>query len=142
MASVLIIEDDPNVRGQYASALKKRGYQVVQARDAQEGVQALDIAAPDVVLLDMLMPGGTGVSLLERADLANRYPKTKVVVASNVERSEFADLDKFKIDRYVVKAEVTPHTLADVVDDVLGVTTEREASDGNDDEVGADSSTG
>jgi DNA-binding response OmpR family regulator len=119
---ILIVEDDPSVSGLYAYILKKRGYLVHQARDAEEGLKVLATVKPSLILLDLLMPGDSGVEFLRRADLKAQYPGTKVIVASNVESREFAkSLEPYDIAGYVTKAEYTPHRVADLVERTLGV---------------------
>lgn len=58
-ASVLIADDDALVRGVLRLALSRAGYTVVEARDAAEVVEAATAHTPDLVVLDINMPGGT-----------------------------------------------------------------------------------
>ena len=121
MANVLIIEDDPVIRSMYTTALKKRGHQVEEARNSEEGLESLAIARPDVIILDILMPGSDGITFLKTADIAHEHPGTKVVAASNVETPDLVrELQKQKVDRYILKAEYTPYQIADLVQELVG----------------------
>jgi two-component system, NtrC family, nitrogen regulation response regulator NtrX len=81
MRSVLIIDDEPNIRRMVGALLAAEGYEV---RDAPDGVQGLASAAevePDIVLLDLMMPGELdGMAVLAR--LRDRFPDLPVVMMS------------------------------------------------------------
>jgi CheY-like chemotaxis protein len=121
MAKILIVEDDAVIRSLYSDTLQKRGHDVVEAEDCETGLKLLGKARPDLVLLDILMPGNDGLTFLEKADITHKYPGTKVLAASNMQTPELArDLQAFKVDRYILKAEYTPEMLADLVQKLLG----------------------
>jgi PAS domain S-box-containing protein len=62
-ASVLIIDDDPDVRGFIADALEEQGYRVRQASDGREGLAALDREKSDLVIIDFVMPEMSGAEV-------------------------------------------------------------------------------
>lgn len=78
--SVLIADDDALVRGVLRMALTRAGYTVVEARDAVEVVEAAAQHAPDLVVLDINMPGGTVHDTL--GSLRDRTPNLPVLVLS------------------------------------------------------------
>ena len=65
-ASVLVIDDDPDVRGFIAASLEDQGFRVREAADGHTGLSAIAEERPDLVVLDFIMPGLSG------ADVANR----------------------------------------------------------------------
>lgn len=67
---VLVVEDDPNVRGLLQTLLSSEGYEVVTASDGLAGLVKLSSAKPALMLLDLMMPDLGGVRVLEelRAD--------------------------------------------------------------------------
>ena len=71
---VLVVDDDPVVRSFITSALERSGYDVVQAQDGVEALQAVDQGRPSAILLDLMMPRLDGFGFLKaiqgRADLA------------------------------------------------------------------------
>jgi DNA-binding response OmpR family regulator len=69
---VLVIEDDPNVRGLLRTLLESDGYRVAEASDGTSGLDALRTSPPACVLLDVMMPDLGGVRVLQelRADPA------------------------------------------------------------------------
>ena len=62
-ALVLVIDDDPDVRGFIASTLEDQGYRVRQASDGREGLAQLEHEKPDLVILDFIMPGMSGAEV-------------------------------------------------------------------------------
>lgn len=69
---ILVVEDDPNVRGLLDTLLTSEGYDVVTASDGLAGLVKLSNAKPALMLLDLMMPDLGGVRVLEelRADPA------------------------------------------------------------------------
>ena len=63
-SSILLVEDEPLIREAFALRLSERGYQVATAASAEEGLVALRTAPPDILLLDIVMPGMSGLDLL------------------------------------------------------------------------------
>ncbi len=63
---VLIVDDDPGLRGFVRAALELEGYTVREAGSAEEGLAALDEESPDLILLDVMMPKVDGWEMLQR----------------------------------------------------------------------------
>ncbi len=61
--TVLLVEDDPRVRRSLRLALEDEGYAVDEAEDGRSGLRALEARAPDVVLLDVMLPDEDGFSV-------------------------------------------------------------------------------
>src|SRR5687767_13138558 len=81
MPSVLIIDDEPNIRRMVGALLTAEGYEVRDAPDAVQGLARAGEAEPDIVLLDLMMPGELdGMAVLAR--LRERFPELPVVMMS------------------------------------------------------------
>lgn len=65
MATVLIIEDEMNIRLFVSANLEARGYTVLEAETGEEGLRLLR-GNPDALILDMLLPDMTGLDVLDR----------------------------------------------------------------------------
>jgi CheY-like chemotaxis protein/two-component sensor histidine kinase len=65
-ASVLIIDDDPDVRAFIAATLEEQGYRVREAGDGRDGLAELAREKPDLVVLDFIMPGLSGAEVASR----------------------------------------------------------------------------
>jgi DNA-binding response OmpR family regulator len=66
MTTVLVVDDDPDVCDLVAYKLRKSGYEVRSATDGDEAISAVAEQLPDLVLLDIMMPGPSGLEVLER----------------------------------------------------------------------------
>jgi two-component system, NtrC family, nitrogen regulation response regulator NtrX len=80
MASVLIVDDEANIRRMLAGLLEAEGYGTDQAADGDAALNALEQAEPDVVLLDLALPGASGLEVLEA--VRRRRPALPVVMMS------------------------------------------------------------
>jgi two-component system alkaline phosphatase synthesis response regulator PhoP len=63
--TILLVDDDPDIREFVTFNLAKEGYTVVTAKDGAEGVEAVKKHRPDLVLLDVMMPGMDGIEACE-----------------------------------------------------------------------------
>jgi DNA-binding response OmpR family regulator len=63
---VLLVEDDPTIRGWVADLLEDAGYSVLQAEDGAAGIQILRESNPNLVVLDLMLPRVSGWQFLER----------------------------------------------------------------------------
>ena len=65
-ASVLVVEDEPQIQELVAVNLEHSGHRVRRAASAEEAEAAIRAALPDVVVLDWMLPGESGISLARR----------------------------------------------------------------------------
>ncbi|NOG31157.1 EAL domain-containing protein [Halomonas sp. TBZ9] len=63
--TLLVVDDDPTVRLLTSSGLKKRGYQVIQAADAEQALRLMQDNTPDLALVDVSMPGRNGFEFVQ-----------------------------------------------------------------------------
>ncbi|MFO7976166.1 MAG: response regulator, partial [Candidatus Hydrogenedentota bacterium] len=82
-AKILTIDDEPMVRRTLALYLRKCGFQVCEAGDGREGMAVFDREKPDLVLVDLRMPGMDGFAVLEA--LSAQAPETPLVVVSGTD---------------------------------------------------------
>ena len=78
--TVLVIDDDEAVRSSLEMLLETYGFQVVLARDGRQGVAAFRANAPDVVLVDLMMPVQDGLQTI--ALIRREWPKARIVAMS------------------------------------------------------------
>ena len=62
--TVLVVEDDPWIRGLLTDLLSGEGYEVIQAQDGVSGLKMAQERDPDVILLDLAMPEKSGLDVL------------------------------------------------------------------------------
>ncbi|RSS83238.1 response regulator transcription factor [Streptomyces sp. WAC06614] len=74
MPRVLLIEDDPSVREGVCLGLRRRGHDVRAAETGEEGLELLAAVRPDLVLLDLMLPGINGVQVCRRIRETSQVP--------------------------------------------------------------------
>jgi excisionase family DNA binding protein len=79
---VLIVDDDPRLREYVRVNLEMEGYAVREAGNAEEGLDVLEEASPDLVLLDVMMPGVDGWEMLRRVQERHGVGSIPVVMFS------------------------------------------------------------
>ncbi len=77
---ILVVDDEELIRLNVRALLEDRGYEVVEASDGKEGLDAFDREHPDLVLADLRMPVMDGLSMVE--GLRERSPETPVIIIS------------------------------------------------------------
>lgn len=109
-ARLLVIDDDENVTNMLRRALSFEGYAVATARDGEQGLQKMLEFAPDLVVLDLMMPGIDGVEVCRRLRAGEPQLAILMLTAKDAAADQVVGLDA-GADDYLVK----PFTL-----DVLG----------------------
>lgn len=80
MARVLLIEDEELVRAMLRQALETAGYEVIEASNGRNGLSKYDASAPDIVVMDILMPEKEGIETIR--DLRRNDPGIKILAIS------------------------------------------------------------
>ena len=116
MSKVLVVEDEEALRTVYCMIVESAGFEVAQASDGAEGLKQLKAFKPDLVLLDMLMPIKTGLEFLQAANIKKRYPKTTVIILSNLSESPtIQEALKLGAVRHLIKSNIMPDDLLAIV---------------------------
>jgi len=105
---VLMIEDDPSIADMYRLQFEHDGFRVTVATTGEVGFSTLSGQAPDLVLLDLLLPDRSGFEVL--ATLNERFPThPPVVILSNYGEPSMIDRGRsLGAIEYLVKSRVTP----------------------------------
>ena len=104
MPSILVVEDEPAILELIKVNLVDAGYQVKAAADAETAHEALKQELPDLVLLDWMLPGQSGLALARqlRGDARTRELPIIMVTARSEEGDKVAGLEAW-VDDYVTK---------------------------------------
>ena len=100
-ANILVVDDEPQIRRVLRSTLTTRGYVITEAKTGEEALESLRKERPDLILLDVNMPGMGG---MEACREIRRGSDTPIIILTvrNAERDKVAALDA-GADDYVVK---------------------------------------
>ncbi len=118
---VLCIEDEHFIGELYSRALSKKGYEVTIIPDGQKALVEAQTNKYDIVLLDLMVPNLTGIEILRALRDPAKSPDftAKIIITTNLDqRDDIRDSIESQADAYIVKAELTPHELANFVDTV------------------------
>lgn len=100
-ANILVVDDEPQIRRVLLSTLTTQGYVITEAKTGEEALESLRKERPDLVLLDINMPGMGGIETCREIRRASDAPIIMLTVR-NAERDKVAALDA-GADDYVVK---------------------------------------
>lgn len=120
MARILLVEDDRSMRNIYAFALQKEGFEVIMAESGAEAVDRVEEQRFDVILLDMLMMGMSGLDFLRTYNVKKKAPQTRVIALTNFDNERIQDKAReLGVDEYLEKARYEPRQLVEHVRAVL-----------------------
>src|SRR5215470_1508758 len=88
LGSILVIDDEPDVVAMLSVYLSGSGYRVLGAEHGGDGLMLAEVHRPNLVLLDIMMPGIDGVEVLQR--LRARWPDLPVIMLTAVANVEIA----------------------------------------------------
>jgi len=129
---ILVVEDEAPIREMLCFVLEQKGYQAVEAEDYDTGIEKLCEPYPDLILLDWMLPGGSGINFikhLKREELTRNIPVV-MLTARGEEEDKVRGLEA-GADDYITKPfspkelvarlkavirRVTPTALEDVID--------------------------
>lgn len=86
---VLVVDDDPDVRSFVVTVLEENNYSPLQARDGVEGLEIIESKRPDLVILDVLMPRGSGIRLYRKLKTTESLKDIPVVLLTGIAFKSF-----------------------------------------------------
>jgi len=92
MTKIMIVDDEQDLREMIDLMMKKEGFETELAVDGMDFLRKIDIFQPDLVILDVMMPGLTTKEILEK--LKEKNSKTKIILLTVV---RFSDEEKKKL---------------------------------------------
>ncbi|OGF49606.1 hypothetical protein A3G55_02075 [Candidatus Giovannonibacteria bacterium RIFCSPLOWO2_12_FULL_44_25] len=111
-ARILIVEDDKFLRDLIVQKLKREGFLTFEALDGEEGLKMVEEKLPDLILLDLILPGLDGFEVLRRVKGDKQLSQIPVIVLSNLGQKE--DMDRALsggAEDFMVKAHFTPNEI-------------------------------
>ena len=118
--SVLVVDDEPNIVLSLEYLMKRLGYEVYLARDGEEALTIIEQKAPDLVLLDVMIPKRDGYDVCQATRSNPALDKVRIVMVTAKGRE--VEIEKglaLGADAYLTKPFST-RELADTVQNLLG----------------------
>ena len=120
---VIMVEDDPllhNLLADKMGQLHDKGLEVIPVMNGEEGLAKAREVKPDLIMLDLVLPGMSGFEFLEKLRAEPGLEKTHVVVLSNL--SDDSDKERAKklgVIAYLVKADFSLSEISSAIEEIL-----------------------
>jgi len=118
LQNILLVEDDVMIRELYNTTLVRNGFRVEGAGNSEEAFAKLKTFHADVIFLDIMLPGYSGIDILKelRTDPQYGSQQTKIMMLTNLVQEDLIDKAmKLGANGYVVKADILPNDLLNII---------------------------
>lgn len=115
-----MIEDDKHLAEMYAKKFHLRGYDVTLAKDGGLGYQKAHTGNFDVIVLDLMLPGMSGIEVLEMIRLNQKTALTPIIVYTNY--NDIKNKEKcitYGADEFILKIDTDPDGLCQTINRIL-----------------------
>ncbi len=117
---VLVCDNEEVLRLLVRGALELGDYEIVEARDGDESVELARACDPDLIVLDMMMPGRSGLEVLTELRADERFAETPVIMlTARVQAQDREAAVEAGVSRFLPKP-FSPLELASTVEELLG----------------------
>jgi CheY-like chemotaxis protein len=121
MKKILIIEDDQIVANVYRNKLAVEGYQTETAPDGESGLKVLPTFQPQLIILDLMLPGISGVDVIKEIRSIAEFAKLPIIVFSNTYLTNLIqDAWRAGANKCLSKSNCTPKDVVDIVRNTIG----------------------
>ncbi len=118
---ILVVEDDKFLRELLVRKLKIVGFKISTAADGQEALRKIKEELPQLILLDLVLPGVDGFDVLKQIKDDSQTNKIPVIILSNLgQREEVQKGLQLGANDYLVKAHFTPDEIIKKIKKILG----------------------
>lgn len=118
--TILIIEDEADIRQLYTEYLTDSGFEVLEASDGNEGLSKALSESWDLLLLDIMLPGRDGVQVLKLIKENERLRNKPIVLLTNLSmEAVIGEAFSLGADSYLIKSEITPDKIVNEINAAL-----------------------
>ena len=100
---ILLVDDDADIIEALKFALSAQGYEILVARDGNQGLATAEREDPDLVILDMMMPKRSGFLVLEKLRRSRAVPMRVIMITANEGSRHKAYAEMLGVDDYILK---------------------------------------
>lgn len=117
--NILLIEPDKILADSYCLALKKAGYFIEATTTAQQAMNAIDHKIPDMIIMELQLPGHNGIELLYELRSYADLQTIRVIVLTFAQlRLSDNQLKRLSVDRYLYKPQTSLRQLVNAISEV------------------------
>ncbi len=117
---ILIVEDDTFLKSLATTKLTKEGYEVLPAGSVSELDKILESHTPDIILLDLLLPGTDGFGILKKIRENLKLTDTPVIIFSNLsDEKDIAQAKTLGANHFMIKSNFTLDEIVDKVKELI-----------------------
>jgi len=118
---IMLIDDDTFLLDMYALKFTKAGYEVKTTDSTEAGMKVLrDGYMPDIILVDIVMPGMDGLDMVANIRKEKLAPKASVIMLTNQGASDdISRAKKLNVDGYIVKATTIPSEVLTEIEKII-----------------------
>jgi len=120
--TILLIEDNPLTLASLKNALRQKGYRTLRASNGEDGIEIALRESPDLIVLDLMMPGVNGFTVTDRLRNESATAKTPILVLTSMDLS-IADRAQLvgNVWQIAEKGSLSTHELMDLVESAVSI---------------------
>jgi PAS domain S-box-containing protein len=120
--TILLIEDNPHTLTSLKNALQHKGYRTLRASNGEEGIEIALRESPDLIVLDLMMPGVNGFTVADRLQNGRTAANIPILVLTSMDLS-IADREQLagKVWQIAVKGSLSTHELMSLVESAVSI---------------------
>jgi two-component system alkaline phosphatase synthesis response regulator PhoP len=120
LPKLLLIEDDKQLAEMYAKKFHMNGYDVTLAKDGSKGFEKAHAEDFDVIVLDLMLPGISGIEVLEMIRMNKKTALTPIIVYTNYNDPKNKErCITYGADEFILKVDTDPEGLCQTISRVL-----------------------
>lgn len=122
--NILVVEDEENLRGAIVDVLRAEKFDAIEAKNGKEGIKMALQYHPDLILLDLLMPGMDGMSAFEKIRKDSWWSKVPVIILTNINPTAeklVQDVIAHEPISYLIKSDWKLHDIVHKIQETLNI---------------------
>ncbi len=117
---IFLVEDDPLLGDLFSTSIKNSGYELTHVSSGEEALRIVSMVLPDIILLDLVLPGISGFEVLENIKANTATANIPVIIISNLsDKQNIEKANALGAIFYFIKSNVLPRDIIEKVKTVL-----------------------
>lgn len=113
---ILVVDDEPSIQKAIAEALRMEDFVVFTAADGEQAMELVKQNKPDLILLDLILPGKNGFEVLKEIKSFGEFSKIPIIILSNLgDEEEIRQGMRMGAADYLIKADYDLHEVVAII---------------------------